>query len=427
MPLIERKAQAFARWRRGGFYAATACLAMLMSACVSNPPSPPPDRPAALSAAAAFDVAIDHAVDDLLVQVVRLPEFQPVAKSALEQIVQRKAETPPRIKIAVDTTLDGVTGQQTAATVLLDQRLLARAVSRFPQFDVLAVSPDVLLASRFILVATLSSSDRAPQTGTFQISLSLTDMRSGLVVARAEARSTAVGVDSTPTPFFRDSPALMRDRAVDGQIKTAQMPVGSAADGAYLSNLTVAALIAEGARLYDSAQYETALRAYQTAVLKPDGKQARVFNGLYLANTQLGRVEAAEQAFSRIVSLGLATNNLSIKFLFKPGSTDFLPDQRVIAPYPMWLRVMAKEIAAGKYCMSIVGHSSKTGSESVNDRLSLQRAASLQKRLEVIAPEIGGRLQPLGMGFRENLIGIGTDDLRDALDRRVEFKVRSCQ
>jgi hypothetical protein len=30
------------------------------------------------------------------------------------------------------------------------------------------------------------------------------------------------------------------------------------------------------------------------------------------------------------------------------------------------------------------------------------------------------------MGFRENLIGTGTDDLRDALDRRVEFRVRSC-
>lgn len=427
MPLIEWKNRVLALSSRGAMCAATACLAMLMGACVSSPPAPPPERPAALATAAAFDVAIDHAVDDLLVQVVRLPEFQPVQKSALEQMVQRKAEAPPRIKIAVDTTLDGGTGQQTAATVLLDQRLLARAVSRFPQFDVLAVSPDVLLASRFILVATLTSLDRAPQSGTFQISLSLTDMRSGLVVARAEARSTAAGIDSTPTPYFRDSPALTRDRAVDGQIKTAQIPVGAAADGVYLSNLTVAALIAEGARLYDAAQYETALRAYEAAVLRPDGKQARVFNGLYLANTQLGRAEAAEQAFSRIVSLGLATNNLSIKFLFRPGSTDFLSDPKVSAPYPMWLRVMAKEIAAGKYCLHIVGHSSRTGSESVNDRLSLQRAASLQKRLEMHVPDLGGRLQPQGMGFRENLIGIGTDDLRDALDRRVEFKVRSCQ
>jgi hypothetical protein len=31
------------------------------------------------------------------------------------------------------------------------------------------------------------------------------------------------------------------------------------------------------------------------------------------------------------------------------------------------------------------------------------------------------------VGFKENIIGSGTDDLRDALDRRVEFKVRNCQ
>ena len=36
-------------------------------------------------------------------------------------------------------------------------------------------------------------------------------------------------------------------------------------------------------------------------------------------------------------------------------------------------------------------------------------------------------LQSVGIGFRENIVGSGTDDLRDALDRRVEFKVRSCQ
>lgn len=404
----------------------TVSVSVLLGACVSNPSAPTPERPAVLSAAAEFDVAIDYAVDDLLVQVARLPEFQVVPKSALEQALQRNPEPPPKIKIAVDSTLDGGTGQQTAATVLMDQRLLARAIAKFPQFDVLAVSPDTLGTSRFILVATVTSLERVGQAGSFRINVSLTDMRSGFVVAQAAARSTATGVDPTPTPYFRDSPALTRDRAVDGQIRTAQTDVGAAADGVYLSSLTVAALIAEGSRLYDAAQYEASLRVYETAVAKPDGKQARVFNGLYLTNTQLGRADAAEQAFGKIASLGLATNNLSIKFLFKPGGTEFLPDPKVSAPYPMWVRVMAKEIAAGKHCLNIIGHSSRTGSENVNERLSLQRAATLQKRLESFAPDVVGRLQPFGVGYRENLIGTGTDDLRDALDRRVEFKVRSC-
>ena len=46
--------------------------------------------------------------------------------------------------------------------------------------------------------------------------------------------------------------------------------------------------------------------------------------------------------------------------------------------------------------------------------------------LDVMMPDLSGRLQPVGMGFKKNLVGTGTDDMRDALDRRVEFKVRPC-
>jgi hypothetical protein len=30
------------------------------------------------------------------------------------------------------------------------------------------------------------------------------------------------------------------------------------------------------------------------------------------------------------------------------------------------------------------------------------------------------------VGWRENIIGTGTDDVTDALDRRVEFKIVAC-
>jgi outer membrane protein OmpA-like peptidoglycan-associated protein len=379
-----------------------------------------------MATAAAFDVAIDHAVDDVLVQVARLPEFQPPQKSALEQVLQRPAEPPPKVKIAVDASVDGITGQQTAATQLLDQRLLLRAAAKFPQFDVMAVTPDNLGSARFILVSTLTSLETQGQSGRYRISVALADIRSGLVVAQSVAQSTAQGVDATPTAYFRDSPALTKDRLVDGQIKTSQTSVGSEADGVYLASLNVAALIAEGSRLYDDGKYAESLKVYEVAANRPDGKQQRVFNGLYLNNNQLGRTEAAEKAFGHIVALGLATNNLAVKFLFKPASTDFLTDPKVSQSYPMWLKVLGKEIVQSKQCLTVVGHSSHTGSESVNGRLSLQRATALQKRLEALEAQVNGRLQSVGMGFRENLIGTGTDDLRDALDRRVEFKVRSC-
>ena len=405
---------------------------VLLVACAA-PPAPMPERPTAPTAAIAFDTAIDFAVDDLLGQAQRLPGFQAPQKTAVEAVLQRDAPLPPRGKIVVDVALDGASGQQTLGTRFLDARLMGRAKARFPQFDVtpLASSPQTSNAppeGRYLLAAALSP--LGPQTGSsearFRINLSLTDLRSGYVVAQAAVQTTAVGVDSTPTPFYQNSPSITRDRIVEGQVRTAQGKTGSEADGIYVSNLTVSALIAEGTRLYDLDRFEDALRLYETAAARADGKHLRVFNGLYLTNMQLGRTEAAEQAFARIVSLGLGTNSLSFKFLFKPGSTDFLSDPKISGPYQMWLRVLAKEIAYSKQCISITGHSSRTGTEQVNDRLSLVRASTIQRRLEAAAPELVTRLQAIGVGFRENLIGTGTDDLRDALDRRVEFRVRNC-
>jgi outer membrane protein OmpA-like peptidoglycan-associated protein len=92
----------------------------------------------------------------------------------------------------------------------------------------------------------------------------------------------------------------------------------------------------------------------------------------------------------------------------------------------MWLRLVAREVAASKACLTIVGHTSHTGAEQYNDKLSKDRAIAIQRRIESQAAETAGRLVSVGVGFRENLVGSGTDDLRDALDRRVEFKVRNC-
>jgi outer membrane protein OmpA-like peptidoglycan-associated protein len=393
--------------------------AMLLLAACAAPPAP--ERPAAPTSELSFDAAIDYAVDDLLVQARRLPAFAPKPLAGLAK------SDEPRPLIAVDPAIDGNTGQQTVASKALDARLLQRAAEKFTQFEVAPVNSANLAKAQFLLAGTLTPLDvTGPNRGTFRISLSLTDIKTGFIVAQSVARSRAEGVDSTPTAFYRDSPSLTKDRVVEGQIRTAETPAGGTADEIYLARLPMAALISEGSRLYEAGNYTEALRYYEQAAGRPEGQQLRVFNGLYLTNSQLGRSEDAEKAFAKIVALGLATNSLSVKFLFRPGSLDFLNDPKISGPYAMWLRIVAREVASSKSCLTIVGHTSKTGSEQFNDRLSLQRAVAIQRRIEALAPETAGRMQSQGMGFRENLVGSGTDDLRDALDRRVEFKVRSC-
>ncbi|MCM0788693.1 OmpA family protein, partial [Klebsiella pneumoniae] len=79
-----------------------------------------------------------------------------------------------------------------------------------------------------------------------------------------------------------------------------------------------------------------------------------------------------------------------------------------------------------RVCMVIVGHTSRTGSEQTNDVLSLQRALYIQQRLAAESPALAQRTKASGKGWRENLVGSGTDNAVDALDRRVEFRVEPC-
>ena len=177
---------------------------------------------------------------------------------------------------------------------------------------------------------------------------------------------------------------------------------------------------------YNIEKWDEALRLYKAAAQRQDGQQLRTFNGIYLTNVRLNDMEAAEEAFGKIASLGLATNNLAVKLLFRPGGTEFWPDPKVSALYPMWLRQIARAAQTANGCLEIVGHTSRSGSEPVNDRLSLARATAVRERMEHDAPVAAKKWKVTGVGYRENIVGTGTDDERDAIDRRVAFKVIPC-
>ena len=82
----------------------------------------------------------------------------------------------------------------------------------------------------------------------------------------------------------------------------------------------------------------------------------RVDTGLYLTHEVLGQSREAEEAFARIVQDGIKQDRLAVKFLFKSGSTAFWPDPVVSRPYPMWLQVIAGQVARSPACIDIVGH-----------------------------------------------------------------------
>jgi len=77
--------------------------------------------------------------------------------------------------------------------------------------------------------------------------------------------------------------------------------------------------------------------------------------------------------------------------------------------------------------MTVVGHTSKSGPAAVNDALSLKRASTIKQKLVAEQPVLAGKTTAEGMGFRQNIVGSGTDNSFDVLDRRVEFKIVPCR
>ena len=115
-----------------------------------------------------------------------------------------------------------------------------------------------------------------------------------------------------------------------------------------------------------------------------------------------------------------------MKFLFRPGSSALQADAAGAAPQQLWLTALATHAAKRAACMEVTGHSSRSGPEPINARLSLLRAEYVKTQLERNAGALEKRLLANGAGSRETLIGNGKDNLTDALDRRVEFKVIPC-
>jgi len=326
--------------------------------------------------------------------------------------------------LTLDPLLDRTTGQQTAASRRAQALLAPALTDAMPGATV--QSMDQLPAESTGLVVTGSIGLAQPGSEQYVLTVALTDRSTGVVVAQAAGRFTESAMDGTPTAFYSDSPSLVRDRSVEGYLKTAETPKGTLADPLYVEQLPTSALIASAIAEYEAGRWEPALAGYTAAAARPDGQTLRTFNGLYLTNVHLGRMADAEAAFGKIVALGLSTNNLAVKLLFRPGTTDFISDASVNQVYPVWLRQIARGASASRACLRIVGHTSASGTPAVNDPLSLARAEAVRARLLREVPALDTRLQVKGVGSRENIVGTGADDASDAVDRRVEFDIEAC-
>jgi outer membrane protein OmpA-like peptidoglycan-associated protein len=381
----------------------------LLGGCVTQP------QATALTQELSFAQATTQVTDALVLQTQKLPAF-------LTKVEAKLAKRG----VVLDPMLDAGSGQQTLATQLLERQVSQRMISQHESLEILPFKAANLGKAQYLLTGTMTRQIGGGGRGIFLLNLALTELKTGQVVAQASARARDEGIDTTPLRYYLDSPVLVKDKVIEGYVRTSSTPPGQRADATYLERIATATLINEATELYNAERYADALGQYRSALATPAGEQLRVLNGIYLASWKLGRLAEAEQAFGKVVSLGIAYNQLGVKFLFNPGTTDFWSDTKVSGAYAMWLRQIAREGLAARACMEVVGHTSRSGGEELNDALSLRRAAYVRQRLASESGELAGKTRAVGKGFRENIVGTGTDNTVDALDRRVEFKIIPC-
>lgn len=262
--------------------------------------------------------------------------------------------------------------------------------------------------------------------GYYQVSASVVNLETGKIIGRSDVQMTE-DLDYTSTLFYRDSPMYIKDPPLEGSVQTATSPVGSLADKAYYDSLETLAMLTEAETAYGKSDYEPALALLKKVAERPDGQLMKTYAGLYNTYRRLNQMKLAEAAFTKLLSISVEKNKvLTLKFLFDVNSVEFWKDPELKKQYAMWLRQLGKYFNRSSYCLRIVGHCSRTGAERYNDKLSMERAYRIQELLQPDFPEIMQRSSAIGKGFRENIVGTGTDDGRDAIDRRVEFVLMDC-
>jgi len=337
----------------------------------------------------------------------------------------------PRLMV-IDPLIDANTGGQTISTAKMGDELEALAKKDFRSYAVSPLTRNTLGTKPLLLIGTLTpvnierSIDKQPDA--FRVWLTLIDLRTGKVIAKALDRATVDSVNPEPLPFYRDSPTWHKDATVMGYINSCQVNtrIGDLADPDYLARLPAAAVINEAILAYDDGKVPVANRLYKEAQPIADPGDLRVLNGLYITNWQLGKKDEARDAFGKLVTSGLELKRLPMKLLFQPGRTTFVTSGDLPAQYSIWLASLAEQAGRTPACVRVVGHTSRTGSAAANERLSRQRAEVVQKMLEKDNRTLSSKLSAAGVGSKEALVGLGTDDVRDAIDRRVEFRVVDC-
>lgn len=337
-----------------------------------------------------------------------------------------------KVKIVLDPFIDATSGEVVKASRRIEQVILDEIDKNFDKISMNRITLQDLRDAEYVLNGTIDF-EKYEVRGEFaetyyRVLSALVDLKSGKVISDSNVWISATDLDYTPIRPYKDSPVYSKDQRTEGQISTSGKKVGEQAEQKYYDLLDTHSLLVDAETHYEQEDYDDALLLFSKVSERSDGKLMRTYAGLYETYYKLKDQKEAEKAFSQLLETSVKENNkLNVKLLFEVNSVEFIDNAELKSQYIEWLAQLNQFLIKHDYCFYIAGHSSRTGAINYNRRLSLERAKRVQELMKIGFPDIERKSKVVGKGFEENLLGLGTDDMRDAIDRRVEFLIVDCQ
>ncbi|TXH66640.1 MAG: OmpA family protein [Thiothrix sp.] len=306
----------------------------------------------------------------------------------------------------------------------LSTDLLTQLQKQAPGLKIATITQNLLPQAHYVVHSAVAI-DKASEGQVYDLNVWLRDAKTGRLLAHGLNKVLAQGLPYALAAESKDSPVY--SEPLNPHTKGFDLRQEMQRPN-YHARLQLEAILADAAKAYASAQYAKALELYETAKTTKNGISLRTLAGRYLSLLRMNRSAEARVAFTDLLKYGFSTSNiLTFKILFAVDSTKFAGGEFLSSQYQLWTDEIADYLKYQQTCLLVVGHSSHSGSEEYNLKLSSARAAIIRQAIATKQAVAGTRTHAEGKGFHENIVGTGTDDFRDAVDRRVEFRKQACQ
>jgi len=268
---------------------------------------------------------------------------------------------------------------------------------------------------------------------------------------KATAHAVFSSFDTTPTSLHKNPTISPKgSKSAIEEAKTSQLTLGDFVSSDYMSTLTISQLLDEGNAFRAEGSLEKANKSYdkakQKVLIKGTKREDIVqvcevnYQTNYLLfeqtedeiNKELHLEEASQCLTNQLIAQIDYAGKVDAPIAFKTDTTDVVEKHKNRLLTKAMANYLAETLPGAKEppCIMIVGHTSCTGTVEYNCKLSRERSKVVEKRIIDAYPgnkmRVKKRLASRGRAFFEAIDG-RHDDTKVVDDRRVEFRIVSCE